>query len=103
MKLAKWFENRIKKVMKHNGYDESMVTSSACNELGYWSPCDLIAREWLNNGGGSAKGFLGLTKAECARCYDYMVENREAIVAMGLVSERAWNNCGFALWNDYQF
>lgn len=103
MKLAKWFENRIKTVMDHNEYSEDMKTAQECNKRGHWSPCDLIAREYLNNGGGSANGFLGMSKTECKKCYLYMCENRDEIVRLDLVSKEGYNNFGFKLWENYGF
>ena len=101
--MKKWFKNRLLKVMAHNDYTENMLTASVCDERGYWSPADLIAREYLNNGGGSAKGFLGLTTAECVRCYNYMVEIRQELIDGDYISKSAVNNHGFPLWNNYDF
>jgi hypothetical protein len=86
--LAKWFDNRIKQIMEHNNYHDGMRTATECASHDQWSPCDLIAREYLNNGGGSAKGFLGITKGECVKCYNYMVENRDLIVSLDLISQK---------------
>lgn len=102
MKLAKWFMNRLQKIAQHNGHD-SVFTSEKGNSLGLWTQCDLIAREYLNNGGGSAKGFLGITRAECIKCYDYMCANRETLIELDYVSRKAWNNYGIILWDNYQF
>lgn len=101
--LAKWFKNRIRTIMEHNHYTEEMVCSKECEEKDKWTPCDLIAREYLNNGGGSAKGFLGLMPSECIKCYHYMEENREYLINANLISEKAWNNFGFPLWNNWNF
>lgn len=101
--MKKWFENRLKKVMQHNDYKEEWLTTQKCMEVNKWTPCDLIAREYLNNGGGSAQGFLGLTRAECIKCYDYMCEIREELIAKDMVNKQAWNNSGFPLWSNYNF
>lgn len=101
--LAKWFKNRIKKIMAHNGYLEDMVDANTCEKHNKWTPCDLIAREYLNNGGGSSKGFLGTMPSECRRCYYYMIENKDYLIANDLISKEAWNNSGFPLWHDYNF
>jgi hypothetical protein len=57
----KTFKSYLKKVMEHNDYTSDMTTVDVCNEKDKWTPCDLILREYYNNGGGSAKGFLGIT------------------------------------------
>lgn len=102
--LPIWFRNRVKKVMEHNNYHkEDWITSQVCEENGKWSPCDLIIREELNNGGGSAKGFLGLTTAECHKCYDFLVENKEIVKKLDLVSEKGVNNWGFTLWSNWNY
>lgn len=101
--LDKWFENRIKTIMAHNDYSDDMVTVAVCTEKGRWTPCDLIAREYLNNGGGSAKGFLGITRAECIKCYDYMRKVKQELIDKDMVNKKAWNNSGFPLWDNYNF
>lgn len=101
--LEKWFLNRIQTIMKHNDYREDMITTKVCNEEGKWTPCDLIAREYLNNGGGSAKGFLGISRSECNKCYDYMCENRDELIDLDYVSQEGWNNWGIKLWQDYLY
>ena len=103
LNLAKWFKNRLRTIMTHNGYMEDMLDVDTCEEQNKWTPIDLIAREYLNNGGGSAKGFLGITPSECCKCYDYICENKDYIVANRLVSEKAWNNSGFPLWSEYDY
>ena len=103
LELEKWFQNRLETIMNHNNYQEEWLTVSACEKQDKWTPIDLIAREYLNNGGGSAKGFLGITPSECRKCYNYICENKEYIVSNELVSEKAWNNFGFSLWNNYRY
>lgn len=97
------FENRIKKVMAHNNYTPDMITASACGALEEprWSPLDLILREYYNNGGGSAKGFLGLTKGECIACYEYARDHQEELKQADLYNERGVSNWGFTLWDNY--
>lgn len=102
-KLPIWFRNRVKKVMEHNDYTEDMVSVNVCEKRGKWTPCDLIIREELNNGGGSAQGFLGLTSIECHTCYKFLVNNKELVKSMDLVNEQGWNNSGFKLWNDWNY
>ncbi len=101
--MKKWFINRLKTVMEHNDYPKDCMTVENCNTIGNWTPCDLIAREYLNNGGGSAEGFLGLAKEECIRCYDYMKEIKQELIDLHYVNEEAWNNSGITLWANYNF
>ena len=98
-----WFRNRIKKVMEHNKYTEDMVTVEVCEKKGKWTPCDLIIREERNNGGGSAKGFLGLTTADCHRCYEFLRENKDIVKALDMVSETGYNNYGYPLWKGWNY
>lgn len=102
-KLKLWFTNCLKKVAEHNDYTSDMMTVSACDPCGKWTPADLIAREYLNNGAGSAKGFLGITPSKCREAYAYMCENRQTLIDLDLVSKEAWNNHGFPLWVNYNF
>lgn len=95
------FENRIRKVMEHNDYTPDMMTAQACEAKGFWSPLDLILREYYNNGGGSAKGFLGLTTKDCIDCYEYAREHQEELREAGLYNEVGISNCGFTLWHNY--
>ena len=102
-KLPKWFENRLKTVMSHNNYKNEWLTVDECYKEGIWTPCDLIIREYLNNGCGSSKGFLGLTPANCRKCMDYIRENKGYLISMDYVSQDGYNNCGFPLWKDWNF
>ena len=103
MKLPKWFENRMKTIMSHNYYREDWVTTTICEENNKWTPCDLVIREYLNNGGGSSKGFLGITRSECYRCYDFIKTNKTELIAMDYINKDGWNNSGFPLWKDWNF
>ena len=103
MKLPKWFENRLHTIMSCNDYDESWITVKVCDENGKWTPCDLVIREYLNNGGGSSKGFLGITRSECCRCYDFIKANKTELIAMDYINKDGWNNCGFPLWKEWSF
>ena len=94
------FENRLNTIMEHNDYGESR-TVTECNNIERWSPVDLILREYLNNGGGSAPGFLGISRRECIECYDYIMEHLEELISADMISERGWNNSGFPLWTNY--
>lgn len=103
-KLARWFKNRLATIQKHlNRSEEEDITSKACEDKGIWTPCDLIAREELNNGGGSAKGFLGISTSECHKCYDYMQDHKGYLIDNDLISEEGWNNSGSHLWHNYNF
>ena len=101
MKL--WFKNRLTTIMEHNEYSPDMTTYSVCNAKNKWTPVDLIIREQLNNGGDSARGFLGLTPSECRRCYNYIKENKEFFIENDMVSPEGYNNFGFTLWKNYNF
>ena len=103
MKLPKWFKNRMKTIMSHNKYGEDWITTTVCEEHGKWTPCDLVIREYLNNGGGSSQGFLGLTRSECIRCYDFIKGNKEDLIAMDYINKDGWNSSGFPLWKDWNF
>lgn len=101
--MKKWFLNRLHTIMEHNNYPANALTVEECSARNLWTPADLIAREYLNNGGGSAKGFLGISCAECKKCYDYMREIRQELIDAKMVNEKAWNNFGFSLWSNYNF
>ena len=107
--LPKWFKNRIETIMKHNDYaeecgitDPSQATATNCAAKDKWSPCDLILREYYNNGCGSARGFLGITPSQCRKGYLFIVEHQEELKAMDMYSKEGWNNFGFPLWHDYR-
>ena len=103
IKLDTWFKNLLQKIMKHNDYEENWLDVKTCDSVELWTPCDLIAREYLNNGCGSAKGFLGITPSECEKAYDYMCEHKDYIVEQELINYEARNNFGFPLWKNYEF
>lgn len=97
------FMNLLEKIMKHNDYPEGSLTVEQCDEINSWTPCDLIAREYLNNGGGSAKGFLGITPEECVDAYNYMCEIKDELIDKHYISERAYNASGCLLWFNWSF
>lgn len=101
--LKRWFKNRLETIKKHNDFQDNEDTVEECENNGHWTPCDLILREVLNNGGGSARGFLGITRSECLKCYDYILENKQELIDMNMISKSAWNNSGFPLWDNYNF
>jgi len=98
----KTFMKHITEVMKHNDYTDDMLTASVCGEKGFWSPVDLIMREYYNNGGGSAKGFLGLSTSVAIRCADYIVEHQKELRELDYYNKEGYNNFGFPLWNNYE-
>ena len=101
-RLPKWFQNRLRTIMEHNGYTEDMLTVKVCTEKGYWTPTDLILREWYNNGGGSSQGFLGIPRSECKRCYYFIKDNQKALKEFDLYNEIGKNNFGFTLWTNWE-
>ena len=101
--MDKWFTNTLNRIMKYLDYKEDWTTSTVCDQNGKWTPCDLIAREYLNNGGGSAKGFLGISTNQCIKCYQYMGTIKQELIDNDLISIEAWNNSGFKLWTNYNF
>ena len=100
-KLPRWFMNRLHTVMEHNDYSEEMITVEECEKFNKWTPTDLILREYYNNGGGSSKGFLGITPSECIKCYKFIKENQEVLHELNYYSEKGFNNWGFQLWSNY--
>ena len=97
--MEKWFMNILKKVMQYNGFKENMITVNECDKENCWTPCDLILREYLNNNGGSAKEFLGITKAQCTKAYNYILANKKTLLHLNYLNRTGFNNLGFRLWN----
>lgn len=102
-KLPLWFRNRLTTVIKHNEYEDDWLTTDVCNEHDKWTPCDLILREYLNNNGGSSRGFLGITRSECKRCYDFIRENKKELIDRNYINREGWNNSGLTLWKNWNF
>ena len=105
MKLPTWFKNRLKTIMKHNDYPDDALTVAVCEKFpptGKWTPCDLILREYYNNGCMSARGFLGLKPSECHRCYLFIKEHQEELRKMDYYSEIGYNNSGILLWANWR-
>ena len=100
--MEKWFEKTLKDVATHNEHD-GVMTVAECEKKGIWTPCDLIIREYLNNGAGSSRGFLGISPARCIRAYNYAKTIKQELIEKDLISEEAWNNSGFPLWSNYDF
>ena len=101
-KLPRWFMNRLHTIMKHNDYSEDMLTVEKCNEHDMWTPTDLILRECYNNGGGSSQGFLGISRSECIRCYEFIKENQVLLQDMNYYNDTGISNWGFKLWTNYE-
>ena len=100
--IPTWFMNRLHTIMKHNDYSEEMVTVEECDKKNKWTPTDLILREYYNNGGGSAKGFLGISYSECLKCYEFIKENQQFLKEMNYYNEKGINNWGFTLWENWE-
>lgn len=99
----KSFMETLKVVMEHNAYKPEMLTVEECSKKDKWTPCDLVIREYLNNGCGSAKGFLGIGSQRCENTYHYICEHKAELVKKGWINKDGWNNWGFPLWKDYNF
>ena len=102
MKLPRWFQNRLHTIMEHNNYSEEMITVQECNKHDKWTPTDLILREYYNNGGGSAQGFLGITCGQCIKCYEFIKEHQVELMEMDYFNEKGKNNWGFTLWTNWE-
>ncbi len=99
--LPKWFCNTLTKIMNHNEYAPEMLTVEECTKRNKWTPTDLILREYYNNGGGSAKGFLGISPNQCIKCYRFIKENQEMFRKLDLYNDTGYNNSGWMLWTNY--
>lgn len=99
--IKKWFINRLKTIMADNEIKDEEMFVEGAEKNGHWTPTDLILREEYNNGGGSAKGFLGISTAECHKCYHYIKENQEELKKLGYYSEVGINNWGITLWTNW--
>lgn len=95
------FMKIVKKVMEHN--QMTGMTVEECDKNGLWTPIDLIIREYLNNGGGSANGFLGIRQYTCVACYDYICEHKQELIDKHLINQNGYNNFGIPLWKNYDF
>ena len=103
MQDKKWFEKHLKTIMEHNDYESTQITVEECNKINSWTPVDLILREYLNNGGGSAQGFLGVSPKTCVNLYNYIKEHKVEFIDANMINKDAKNNWGFQLWKDYNF
>lgn len=103
MEDKKWFEKYLKKVMEHNDYAPMQITVKECDKVNRWTPVDLILREYLNNGCGSAQGFLGVSPDTCDKLYNYIKLHKDEFIEADMINKDASNNFGFTLWKDYNF
>lgn len=101
MKTLRGFTTVLKTVMAYNDFTEDMLTVKVCDAKNEWTPTDLILREYLNNGGGSSKGFLGITKSKCFEAVRFIKDNLEELIALDYISEKGFNNFGISLWDNY--
>lgn len=101
MKTLRGFTTVLKTVMAYNDFTEDMLTVKVCDAKNKWTPTDLILREYLNNGGGSSKGFLGITKSKCFEAVRFIKDNLEELIALDYISEKGFNNFGMQLWDNY--
>ena len=98
----KAFENNLKKVMEHCDYESQDITVEECNKKDRWTPCDLVMREYYNNGCGSAKGFLGILPNTCEKMAQYIIEHQEELKAKDMYNKKGVSNFGFTLWDNYE-
>lgn len=62
-----------------------------------WTLPELFIRQWLNNGcDGFDLEYVGDT-------YDWLVEIKDDLIRLDMVSKEGFNNSGFPLWNDYDY
>ena len=101
--MKKSLQTLIEKVMTHNNYQNNQITATECDKIDRWTPVDLIIREYLNNGGGSAKGFLGIQPYQCRKAYEELKQIKQELIDKDLIHKDAWNASGFTLWTDYNF
>ncbi len=95
------FNNTLQKIMDYNNYPSGALTTEKCDQEGKWTPTDLILREYYNNGGGSAKGFLGITSSRCLEAYLYIKAHQEELRKKDYYNKDGFNNWGFRLWSNY--
>lgn len=62
----------------------------------FWSLADMLSRQWLNN---HCDGF------DMVNVYDgycFVVDNKEELKALNMLSESGINNSGFPLWKNWE-
>ena len=62
-----------------------------------WTLADLFARQFLNNGGD---GF-GMSRVK--EMYALICQHKDLLIDSDMISEKASNNSGYPLWEEYRF
>ena len=62
----------------------------------YWSLADLIARQYLNN------GHDGFDTVNVGEGYRFIVENKNELKEVGMLSKTGTNNAGILLWDNWE-
>jgi hypothetical protein len=62
-----------------------------------WTLADLFIRQLLNNGGD------GFDMIKVRQMYKLLCRHKQLLIDNNMVSEKAWNNSGYPLWEDYDF
>jgi len=62
-----------------------------------WTIADLFIRQYLNN---CCDGF-GLKNVW--RVYKFLCSNKEILIKHKMINEKAYNNSGYPLWDNYNF
>ena len=62
-----------------------------------WTLADLFIRQLLNNGGD------GFDMIKVRQMYKLLCQYKQLLIENNMVSEKAWNNSGYSLWEDYDF
>ena len=62
-----------------------------------WTLADLFIRQLLNNGGD------GFDMIKVRQMYNLLCRHKQLLIDNNMVSEKAWNNSGYPLWEGYDF
>ena len=62
-----------------------------------WTLADLFIRQLLNNGDD------GFSMIKVRQMYKLLCRYKQLLIDNNMVSEKAWNNSGYPLWEDYDF
>jgi hypothetical protein len=62
-----------------------------------WTLADLFIRQLLNNGGD------GFDMSKVRQMYKLLCQYKQLLIDNNMVSEKAWNNSGYSLWEGYDF
>lgn len=95
------FEQVLKNIILHCDYSDEMVTVEECSKYNVWTPCDMIMREYYQNGCISAPMLLGITSKRCQDAFDYIQNHKEELIQAHYINERGINNYGRTLWSNY--